>query len=192
MKENKPILKLTRDAVTYNLITFIVLLVFFKPSPFEPFEFNHIRISTREFNTWLAIFSIPFIVSFVFAALALKKDYVNSTSRKIPITVNVCNTAVIILLALWLLSLSSILPTAFSNIYMYIAVSLFLLCLTVQIYYYSKMKIAYFFIILAGAFLIEFFLISYYTLHTVTGAMGTLILIAALLIASDVVIYKNA
>ena len=192
MKENKPILKLTRGAVTYNLIVFIALLSLFKPSPFEPFEFNHIRISTREVNTWLAIFSILFIVSFFFATLALRKDYVNSISRKIPITVNICDTAVIILLALSLLSLSSILPTSFSNICMYTAISLFLLSLAIQIYYYSKMKIAYFFIMLAGAFLIEFFLVSHYTLHTVTGAMGILILIAALLIASDVVIYKNA
>ena len=193
MKENEPILELTKDAVRSNVATFVVILTFLLS------QFSRIRRSTREFNACTAIFFILSVASIVFVIPICSKKYVyddsilNSIPRKIPITVNIFNIATaLILIALWLLSFSSILPTSFGYIYMYIVMSLFLLSLTVQIYYYSKMKIAYFFIMLAGAFLIEFFLVSHYTLHTVTGAMGILILIAALLIASDVVIYKNA
>ncbi len=194
MKENKPILKLTKEVVSYNFMVFLFLINFC----FLLLEIDYVHISTREFNTWLAIIFILTMASFVFGIPIFSKKYVyddsilNSISRKIPITIIVCNITAIILLALSLLSLLAILPTSFSTIYMYIAVSLFLLSLTVQIYYYSKMKIAYFFIMLAGAFLIEFFLISHYTIYAVNGAMGILLLIITLLTASNIVIGRNA
>jgi|GEM_PF-5438888 len=106
----------------------------------------------------------------------------------------VCSTTVGFLSSIALI-VSELIGIAFLKttiVSLYIAIALVLLSVVYQIYYFSKMKLTYFFILLLGVFLVEYFIISYFTLWTTKGILLTFIIPIILTITSNIVIYKKA
>ncbi|MEF3244659.1 MAG: hypothetical protein K6343_01550, partial [Caldisericaceae bacterium] len=196
MEENEPILKLTKEVASNNLwalsmlmLTHLGLLLHIDNS-----------LSTREFGILVGIHFILLTLSFVSIFPILDKKYVyeesvlNSVSRKMLIAFIVCSITVGFSPSIALIA-SELIGKTFLNtpiVFSYIAIALFLLSIVCQIYYFSKMKITYFFILLLGVFLVEYLILSYYTLWTTKGIMLTFILTTILTITLNIVIYKKA
>lgn len=189
MEENSPMLGLTKATVNSNWFTFFISIMLVIP------KIDFTDVTTKEISIWLGILIILFVVSSAFDALISNKYYVyedsilNTIPREIPIIAITLNSVGLIgLLFSSLLSL----PAPLSGIFMYIGILLILLSFSIQIYYYSKMKIIYFFILLTGLFLTELlFLPPYHVSYIASGVMKMFVVLGVMWLISDIVIYKS-
>lgn len=193
MEENLRMLKRVKGVADENWFALLFLSVFGLL-----YKNNYLTAS----NFSLILYLILLIASSISLLPLSYKNYIyeesilNSASKKVLIAFKVCSAVggllpVIPTIILGILHLLN--DTSFHVIivFFYIGVVLLLLSILFQIYYFSRMKITYFFILLLGVFILEYFILSYYPLWTVNGLMATFILISTLIIVLDVIIYRK-
>ncbi|MEF3244958.1 MAG: hypothetical protein K6343_03115, partial [Caldisericaceae bacterium] len=169
MDENKPILELTKKVAITNWFAWYFLLEF-------GLLYNYRNASIPN----LLLYFLPFIVSFASLFPLLYKKYIykesilNTVSKKVLIAFMTCSIVggllpIIPVIILGIIHLLTDTSLHIVNILFYIGVALLLLSILSQIYYFSRMKITYFLILLLGVFVLEYIILSYYPIWTANG-----------------------